>query len=68
MPVATRGGVGEGEEMCRLIKEAEGGVEWKGDKLGVVRAPVARVSLIFIFSRLLWARMDDRKTGTKTDG
>lgn len=45
MPVAKRGGVGEGEELARLIKEAAGGVEWKGDKLGVVRASVARVGI-----------------------
>jgi large subunit ribosomal protein L1 len=44
MPVAKRGGVGEGEELVKKVKEAAGGMEWKGDKLGVVRAPVARVS------------------------
>jgi large subunit ribosomal protein L1 len=44
MPVAKRGGVGEGEELAKRVKEAAGGMEWKGDKLGVVRAPVARVS------------------------
>jgi large subunit ribosomal protein L1 len=43
MPVAKRGGVGEGEELGRMVREAMGGMEWKGDKLGVVRAPVARV-------------------------
>lgn len=44
MPVAKRGGVGEGEELGMRVREAAGGMEWKGDKLGVVRAPVARVS------------------------
>jgi large subunit ribosomal protein L1 len=49
MPVAKRGGVGEGEELGRMVKEAMGGMEWKGDKLGVVRAPVARVRIYSSF-------------------
>lgn len=44
MPVAKRGGVGEGEDLANKVREAAGGMEWKGDKLGVVRAPIARVS------------------------
>lgn len=44
MPVAKRGGVGEGEELAKRVREAAGGMEWKGDKAGVVRAPIARVS------------------------
>jgi hypothetical protein len=38
MPVAKRGGVGEGDELAQRIKEAGGLMEWKADKLGVVRA------------------------------
>jgi large subunit ribosomal protein L1 len=38
MPVAKRGGVAEGDELVSRIKEAGGMMEWKGDKLGVVRA------------------------------
>ncbi|EIW70080.1 hypothetical protein TREMEDRAFT_29470, partial [Tremella mesenterica DSM 1558] len=43
MPVAKRGGVGEGEELGERIREAGGAMDWKADKLGVVRAPVARM-------------------------
>ncbi|RSH86976.1 mitochondrial 54S ribosomal protein mrpl1 [Saitozyma podzolica] len=43
MPVAKRGGVGEGDELAQRIKEAGGLMEWKADKLGVVRAPIARM-------------------------
>jgi len=38
MPSAKRGGVGEGEELGKRIKEAGGTLEWKADKLGVIRA------------------------------
>lgn len=38
MPSAKRGGVGEGEELGKRVKEAGGLMEWKADKLGVVRA------------------------------
>jgi large subunit ribosomal protein L1 len=43
MPSAKRGGVGEGEELGKRIKEAGGTLEWKADKLGVIRA---RTSLL----------------------
>ena len=38
MPAAKRGGVGEGEELAQKVREAGGLMEWKADKLGVVRA------------------------------
>lgn len=38
MPSPKRGGVGEGEELGKRIKEAGGTLEWKADKLGVIRA------------------------------
>jgi large subunit ribosomal protein L1 len=38
MPSAKRGGVGEGEELGKRIREAGGTLEWKADKLGVIRA------------------------------
>lgn len=38
MPSPKRGGVGEGEELGRRIREAGGTLEWKADKLGVIRA------------------------------
>jgi large subunit ribosomal protein L1 len=46
MPSAKRGGVGEGEELGKRIKEAGGTLEWKADKLGVIRA---RTSSLFPF-------------------
>jgi large subunit ribosomal protein L1 len=38
MPSPKRGGVGEGEELGNRIREAGGTLEWKADKLGVIRA------------------------------
>jgi large subunit ribosomal protein L1 len=38
MPSPKRGGVGEGEELGKRIREAGGTLEWKADKLGVIRA------------------------------
>jgi large subunit ribosomal protein L1 len=38
MPSPKRGGVGEGEELGKRVKEAGGSMEWKADKLGVIRA------------------------------
>ncbi|KAK4689269.1 large subunit ribosomal protein L1, partial [Tremellales sp. Uapishka_1] len=44
MPVAKRGGVVEGAELEKRIREMDGEMEWRGDKLGIVRAPVARMN------------------------
>jgi len=41
MPAARRGTVTE--DMAAAVKEAKGLLEWKGDKLGYVRAAVGRV-------------------------
>lgn len=38
MPSPKRGGVGEGEELAKRVSEAGGLMEWKADKIGVVRA------------------------------
>jgi len=45
MPSAKRGGVGEGEELGKRIREAGGTLEWKADKLGVIRARTYPLSL-----------------------
>lgn len=42
MPAAKRGTVTE--EVTTAIREANGMLDWKGDKLGYVRAAVGRVS------------------------
>lgn len=44
MPNVKRGTVGEGVEMGRIVEEAGGSIEWRADKMGIVRAPVGRVS------------------------
>ncbi|KAL7420881.1 hypothetical protein Q5752_004835 [Cryptotrichosporon argae] len=44
MPVAKRGTVGEGQDLAAKVREAGGTLEWRADKLGVVRSPVARMS------------------------
>ena len=46
MPSAKRGGVGEGEELGKRIKEAGGTLEWKADKLGVIRARTSSKDLV----------------------
>jgi large subunit ribosomal protein L1 len=38
MPSPKRGGVGEGAELAKRVEEAGGLMEWKADKIGVVRA------------------------------
>ncbi|WWD20792.1 hypothetical protein CI109_105269 [Kwoniella shandongensis] len=43
MPVAKRGLVGEGEELVEKIRGAAGRMEYRADKEGLVRVPVARV-------------------------
>ena len=47
MPSPKRGGVGEGEELGKRIKEAGGTLEWKADKLGVIRARTSAPSSLF---------------------
>nr|XP_019050782.1 50S small subunit ribosomal protein L1 [Kwoniella bestiolae CBS 10118]OCF29712.1 50S small subunit ribosomal protein L1 [Kwoniella bestiolae CBS 10118] len=42
MPVAKRGLVGEGEELAEKIRDAAGRMEYRADKEGLVRIPVAR--------------------------
>ncbi|WFD18080.1 hypothetical protein MCAP1_000292 [Malassezia caprae] len=45
MPSAKRGTVVEdGEEMQRAIEQLLSGVDWRGDRLGVVRGAVGRIS------------------------
>lgn len=44
MPSPKRGGVGEGEELGKRVKEAGGSMEWKADKLGVIRARMSSSS------------------------
>ncbi|WWC92414.1 uncharacterized protein L201_007371 [Kwoniella dendrophila CBS 6074] len=43
MPVAKRGLVGEGEELAEKIRDAAGRMEYRADKEGLVRIPVARM-------------------------
>ncbi|WVF67745.1 hypothetical protein IAT40_002504 [Kwoniella sp. CBS 6097] len=44
MPVAKRGLVGEGEELAQKIREAAGRMEYRADKQGLVRIPVANMA------------------------
>jgi hypothetical protein len=50
MPSPKRGGVGEGAELGKRIREAGGTLEWKADKLGVIRA---RMCFLF-FHNEIW--------------
>nr|XP_019007815.1 50S small subunit ribosomal protein L1 [Kwoniella pini CBS 10737]OCF46596.1 50S small subunit ribosomal protein L1 [Kwoniella pini CBS 10737] len=43
MPVAKRGLVGEGQELADKIRDAAGRMEYRADKEGLVRIPVARM-------------------------
>jgi large subunit ribosomal protein L1 len=53
MPSAKRGGVGEGEELGKRIKEAGGTLEWKADKLGVIRARTSIPPTLSIVGKIL---------------
>ncbi|WOO82085.1 50S ribosomal protein L1 [Vanrija pseudolonga] len=44
MPAAKRGTVADGDELGELVRNMAGTVEWKTDKWGYIRAPVARMS------------------------
>ncbi|KAK8850613.1 hypothetical protein IAR55_004532 [Kwoniella newhampshirensis] len=71
MPVAKRGLVGEGEELAEKIRGAAGRMEYRADKQGLVRVPVARVDFDIpsvennIRSFIQTVRED--QTSTKTD-
>ncbi|WVR08705.1 hypothetical protein IAU60_005763 [Kwoniella sp. DSM 27419] len=72
MPVAKRGLVGEGEELAEKIREAAGRMEYRADKEGLVRIPVARVDFAVpsvennIRSFIQTVR-DDQSSGTSDD-
>jgi len=42
-PTARRGGVGDGLELVRRIREAKGSLDWQADRMGAVTASIARV-------------------------
>lgn len=47
MPSERRGTVTE--DIAAYIRRLKGTSEWKGDKVGTIRAPIAKVSIVFYF-------------------